>query len=414
MATRSWDIVVFGATGFAGALVAEYLARHAPPDLRIALAGRSRDKTEGVKRTLGAGASRFGVLVADTTDAPSLRAMAEQTRVLVTTVGPYAKYGLPVVEACAKAGTHCCDLTGETQFMRRSIDAFDALAKANGARIVHSCGFDSIPSDLGMLTLHEYAKAQGGSGRFERATLAVLKLKGGVSGGTLASLLNGIEEATADRAVRRVFGDPYALSPDRAAEPDLGRQRDLAKVAYDDFLGAWTAPFAMASVNTRVVRRSNALLGYAFGRDLDYREVTSLKPGLKGLVFGGVMTAGLGALVASQVFPPTRQLVRRFLPKPGEGPDKATRDGGSFRMRIEAMTVEGKRLSATVIGTADPGYGETAKMLSESALCLVLDEAKLPARAGVLTPATAMGMPLVERLRAAGMTFEASASSGAR
>jgi short subunit dehydrogenase-like uncharacterized protein len=411
MTTRAWDIVLFGATGFTGALVAEYLARHAPADVRLALAGRNRGKLEAVKRGLPDGGVRFGLLLGDSGDPASMRAIAEQTRVLCTTVGPYAKYGLPVVEACARAGTHYCDLTGEPQFMRRAIDLADAIAQASGARLVHTCGFDSIPSDLGLLTLHEFMKAQGASGQFKRVTLAVTAMKGGFSGGTVASLLNGIEEATADRAVRRLMGDPYALSPDRAKEPDLGRQRDLASVRHDDFLGTWTAPFVMAGVNTRVVRRTNALLGYAYGRELDYREVTALRGGVKGLVFGTAMAAGMGALVTSQLFRPTKKLVQRLLPSPGEGPDQAARDAGFFRFRIEGETLEGQRVHAKVVGTADPGYGETAKMLSHAALCLAQDEAKLPKRAGVHTPAPAMGMTLVERLRGAGMTFDAFATA---
>jgi short subunit dehydrogenase-like uncharacterized protein len=180
------------------------------------------------------------------------------------------------------------------------------------------------------------------------------------------------------------------------------------KVAYDDFLQSWTAPFVMASINTRVVRRSNALAGYPYGRELLYREVMALRPGLKGLVFGGALTAGLGLLVGSQRFSPTKRLVQRLLPQPGEGPDKASREAGFFRIRIEAETVEGERLHANVRGVQDPGYGETAKMLSQAALCLAHDDTTLPSIAGVLTPATALGMRLVERLRAAGMTFEAA------
>lgn len=409
MTERPWDIVLFGATGFTGALVAEYLAAHAPATVRIALAGRNASKLEAVRAGLGEGGKRFGVLVGDTTDRGSIDAIARQTRVLCTTVGPYAKYGLPVVEACAAAGTHYADLTGEPQFMRRSIDAADAEARRTGARIVHTCGFDSIPSDLGVLTLHEFAKARGLSGQFKRITLAVTGAKGGFSGGTVASMLNGIEEAMADRSLRRLFADPYALSPDRAKEPDLGRQRDLTKVAYDDFLESWTAPFVMASINTRVVRRSNALLGHQYGRELDYREVTALKGGLKGIVFGAALAGGMGLLVASQLFAPTRKLVQARLPKPGEGPDRKTRESGFFRLRLEGLTVEGERLHAKVVGTADPGYGETAKMLGESALCLALDGERLPRVAGVLTPATAMGVVLRDRLRAAGMTFEGAA-----
>ncbi len=406
MNSRPWDIVLFGATGFTGALVADYLASHAPADVRIALAGRNRQKLDAVHASLGPAGQRFGVLLADSSDAASLSTIAAQTKVLCTTVGPYAKYGLPVVEACAKAGTHYCDLTGEGQFMRRSIDLADGLAKQTGARIVHTCGFDSIPSDLGLFLLHSTLKARGQSGAFRRATLAVRKMRGGFSGGTVASLLNILEEGKADRAVRRLMADPYGLSPDRAKEPDLGRQRDLTTVKYDEFLGTWTGPFVMAAINTRVVRRSNALLDYAYGRELDYREVTALR-GKRGLVFGSVMSAGLAGLVASQVFEPTRQLVQRLLPKPGEGPDKASRDAGGFTLRIEAETIEGQRAHATVIGTSDPGYGETAKMLSHAALSLARDDEKLPQRAGVLTPATAFGLTLIERLRGAGMTFEA-------
>jgi short subunit dehydrogenase-like uncharacterized protein len=405
MSIRPWDIVLFGATGFTGALTAEYLARHAPGNLKLALAGRSQEKLEALKSRLGEAAAGWGVLEADTASPTSLATLAASTRVLVTTVGPYARHGLPLVEACARSGTHCCDLTGETQFMRRSIDSWDAAAKASGARIVHACGFDSIPSDLGMLTLHGFAKARGLSGQFSRATLAVVRIKGGFSGGTVASMVNGIEEATADRAVRRLFADPYALSPDRAQEPALGAQRDQVGVHHDDFLGRWTAPFVMASINTRVVRRSNALLGYPYGRELRYRETTVLR-GFGGILFGWALSVGLGAVVASQLFGPTKNLAGALLPKPGEGPDKATRDSGFFQLRLEAETVEGERMHADVAGTSDPGYGETAKMLSESALCLALDEAKLPQVAGVLTPATAMGMVLVDRLRAAGMTFE--------
>ncbi|MEN9799432.1 MAG: hypothetical protein RL653_3128 [Pseudomonadota bacterium] len=405
MSTRPWDIVLFGATGFTGALTAEYLARHAPAKLKLALAGRNREKLEALKARLGEPAAGWGVLEADAASAASLESLAASTRVLVTTVGPYARHGLPLVEACARSGTHCCDLTGEPQFMRRSIDGWDAAAKASGARIVHSCGFDSIPSDLGLLALHQFAKARGLSGQFTHATLAVVRIKGGFSGGTVASMVNGIEEATADRAVRRLFVDPYALSPDRAQEPDLGPQRDQVRVQYDGFLGRWTAPFVMASINTRVVRRSNALLGYPYGRALRYRETTVLR-GFGGILFGLAMSVGLGAIVASQLFRPTKKLVGALLPKPGEGPDQATRDSGFFQLRLEAETVEGERLHADIAGTSDPGYGETAKMLSESALCLAEDESRLPQVAGVLTPATAMGTVLVERLRAAGMTFE--------
>lgn len=407
MSERQRDIVLFGATGFTGQLVAEYLAQHAPEGLRITLAGRSRDKLEQVKRTLGEKANRFELAVADSFDAEALRALAASTQVLATTVGPYAKYGLPVVEACATSGTDYCDLAGETHFMRRSIDAYDASARRTGARIVHACGFDSIPSDLGLLTLHEWLRSNGKSGALTRATLAVTRMKGTFSGGTFASGISSLEEAMRDRAVRRLIADPYTLSPDRSKEPDLGRQRDLSTVRYDEFLETWTCPFVMASLNTRVVRRTNALKGFAYGDRLEYREVTALRKGVKGLVFGATLTASLGAMVASQTNALTRAIANRLMPRPGEGPDRAAREAGCFRMRIEGLTAEGERVHADVAGLQDPGYGETSKMFSHAAMCLALDREKTPKIAGVLTPATAMGMVLTDRLRAAGMTFEA-------
>jgi len=292
--------------------------------------------------------------------------------------------------------------------MRRSIDACDGAARASGVRIVHGCGFDSVPSDLGMLEIHEFAKSRGLSGQFKRATLAVVRIKGGFSGGTVASMVNAVEEATADRSLRRLFADPYALSPNRSQEPELGLQQDQRSLRYDSHIGQWTAPFVMEGVNTRVVRRTNALTGYSYGRDLRYRETTALR-GAKGLVAGAAMTAATGLIVSSQQFSLIHKLTEALLPKPGEGPDKATRDAGYFSLRLEGDTVEGPRLFARIAGTSDPGFGETAKMLAEAAMCLALNPSDLPNAAGVLTPATAMGSALAQRLRAAGMTFEASA-----
>jgi len=407
MSSRPWDVILFGATGFTGSLTAEYLAENAPPGLRVALAGRSRAKLEALKAKLGERGVRFGLVVADVLNLESLAAMAAASRVVISTVGPYARYGLPLVEACAARAAHYCDITGEVQFMRRSMDACDKAARASGVRIVHGCGFDSIPSDLGMLAIHELARARGLSGQFKHATLAVQRIKGGFSGGTVASMINAVQEATADRSVRRLFADPYALSPNRAQEPDLGPQKDQRDLRYDAFVGQWTAPFVMEGVNARVVRRTNALAGYPYGRELRYRETTALF-GAKGFFSGAAITAAMGLIVGSQQYPLTRTLTKAFLPKPGEGPDKATRAAGLFELRLEAETIEGSRLFARIAGASDPGYGETAKMLAEAAMCLVLNNAELSDAAGVLTPATAMGTALTERLRAAGMTFEAS------
>jgi short subunit dehydrogenase-like uncharacterized protein len=267
---RRFDVVLYGATGFAGGLTAEYLARNAPPGLRWALAGRSRGKLAAVRERLAAldpACARLELLQADAGDAVSLSAVAEATRVVATAVGPYLRFGAPLVAACARAGTDYADLTGEVLFMRDTIERHDADAQRSGARIVHTCGFDSIPSDLGVLLLHEAARADG-AGDLEDTTLVVRAMKGKASGGTIASLTGELDDSRANPAWRAVLEDPYALSPDRAAEPDLGREPGVRGPVHDDALGQWLAPFVMASINTRVVRRSNALQGWAYGRGL--------------------------------------------------------------------------------------------------------------------------------------------------
>lgn len=395
MNSREFDVVVFGATGFAGRLVAEYLAQNAPVEARIALAGRNAEKLAAVQQALGGRAKSWATLVADSSDLEAMKTLAKRTRVVCTTVGPYAKYGLPLVGACAADGTHYCDLAGEVQFIRDAIDRFDAEAKRTGARIVPSCGFDSIPSDLGVLLLHRAL------GKLSRATYVVEAMKGGFSGGTFASMLNALEEGRTNRGRRRLMADPYALSPDRSKEPDLGNERDLATYEYDPFVGRWVAPFVMAAINTRVVRRSNALLDHGYGTKLRYREVSGMKSRLKAMQ----MTAMLGAFMAGLMFGPTRMLLMRVLPKPGEGPSEHARKTGKLRVRIFGESEDGRRASVLVKGEGDPGYALTAVMLGQAALCLAFDQARLPPRAGVLTPATAMGEVLVDRLRAAGMTF---------
>lgn len=407
-AERELDVVVFGATGFAGRLVAEYLAEHAPETVRIGLAGRSRARLEQVRGELGAAAAKWPLIEADSADAGSLAALARAARVVATTVGPYRPRGLPLVGACAEAGTDYVDLSGEVLFERDSIDRYHETAARTGARIVHGCGFDSIPSDLGVHLLHETVAADGG-GDLEDTTLVVTRLRGGFSGGTLSSMVEQLDEVRADPALRRVAGDPYALSPDRAAEPDLGRQRDLMKVRQDKLLGIWTGPFLMASINTRVVRRSSALLDWAYGRQFRYGEVSGFGPGRAGAVRAAVTTAGLGALAAGLAQPRIRRLlVGRLLPGPGQGPSEQTRRNGRFRMEIHTRTSAGRHYRARVAAQGDPGYQATAVMMGESALALTVDRDRLPGRAGVLTPATALGTVLTDRLRAAGMTFEAA------
>jgi short subunit dehydrogenase-like uncharacterized protein len=399
-AARTHDLVVFGATGFVGRLTAAHLAVNAPFDTRIALAGRSLDRLEAVREDLGEPAAHWPLLVADAAQPASLTALAAQTRVVVTTVGPYAKHGLPLVAACAAAGTHYADLAGEVLFVRDSIDRHQGAAQASGARIVHACGFDSIPSDLGVLLTAERAAADG-AGTLTDTALLVTSMRGGVSGGTLDSLRTQVDVIRADRSLRRVVADPYSLSPDRGAEPELPADSDTPVVGRED--GRWVGPFVMASFNTRIVLRSNALQDWAYGRQFRYREAMSFGRSPFGPVLAAGTGAGILALGAGLAFGPSRKVLDRLLPAPGEGPDQQTRDNGHFRIQVTATTSTGARYRTTVAAKGDPGYAATAVMLGQSGLCLALDP--LSSAGGVLTPATAMGAALADRLRAAGFTL---------
>ncbi|GIJ71130.1 saccharopine dehydrogenase family protein [Virgisporangium ochraceum] len=397
------DLVVYGATGFVGALVARHLAAHAPAGTRIALAGRSAAKLEKTRADLGVD---WPVVVADAADADAMAAMAADARVVVTTVGPYAKYGRALAHACAAAGTDYVDLTGEVLFVRDSIDANHGLAAGTGARIVHSCGFDSVPSDLGVHVLHSLVQ-ENGDGELTDTTLVVTSIKAGVSGGTIDSMRHQLDAMTKDRRLRRIAAGPYSLSPDRAAEPDLGRQSDSDTIPANEVvpgLKGRLAPFVMASYNTRIVRRSNALRGWAYGRRFRYRE--AMRADWPGQALA--TKVGLGALVVGMALPPTRFVLDRLLPKPGSGPSERVQREGHFTVDLFTTTTTGARYTARMRAKGDPGYAATAVMLGESALALLLDRDALPRVAGgVLTPATAIGDALVERLRAAGFEITA-------
>ena len=401
---RELDVVLFGATGFVGRLVAGYLAGHAPGGVRVGLAGRSQRRLADVRAGLGAAASAWPLLVADSADPESLAALARAARVVVSTVGPYRAQGLALVQACAEAGTDYADLTGEVLFIRDSIDHCQDVAARSGARIVHCCGFDSVPSDLGVLLLHHAARADD-AGDLQDTTLAVTALRGGISGGTVASMMGQQEEVRGSAERRRAVADPYALSPDRGAEPDLGDERDLDWVRYDGDLGMWTGPFAMAGINTRVVRRSNALQGWVYGRRFRYREVTGFGAGPAAPLLAAAVSTTLKATEAGLAFGPSRALLGQLLPAPGRGPGERTRRTGYFRLQIHTRTSAGARYLGTIGARGDPGYAATSVMLGEAALCLALDQDQLPDHAGVLTPATAMGAALAARLRSASHTM---------
>jgi short subunit dehydrogenase-like uncharacterized protein len=402
---REFDVIVVGATGFTGSLVAEYLCERygVGADLRWAVAARNQQKLSALRESLGSPAASLPVIVADTLDARSMSDLAQRTRVVLTTVGPYARYGSELVAACAENGTHYCDLAGEVQWIRRMIDAHDATARQSGARIVHCCGFDSIPMDIGAWFLQQQARERYGA-YCDSIVLLVKAMKGGASGGTMASIMNVMREARADREVARVLARPYSLNPEGGPRgPDRSDQRGIR---FDVDAQNWTAPFIMATVNTRVVRRSHALLGYPWGESFRYHEAIRTGRGIGGWSRSAMITAGLAGLVGAASFGWSRGLLERYvLPKPGTGPDAAAREKGFFNLEQIGRLADGRQIRGRITGDRDPGYGSTSKMLAESAVCLALDE--LDSAGGVLTPAAAMAAPLLQRLQAnAGLSFE--------
>ncbi|MFC7490813.1 MULTISPECIES: saccharopine dehydrogenase family protein [unclassified Knoellia] len=419
--SREFDLVLVGATGFVGRLTAAHLAEHAPETVRIALAGRSESRLADVRASLPGAAADWPLLVVDTTDAAAVVDLAGRTRVVVTTVGPYAKLGMPLASACAAAGTHYADLTGEVLFVRDSIDANHREAERTGAKIVHSCGFDSIPSDLGVWRTAQQVAADG-EGTLGETVLHVRTLRGGISGGTIDSMRQQAIESGADKARRRAVTDPYGLSPDREAEPPsrnrptgprptgvsgaLDKVQAAAGTRFDEVTGRWVAPFFMASFNTRIVRRSNALSDWSYGREFRYDEVMDTGRGPLGAVKAGLTSAVLGGLFAGMSTAPTRSVLDRVLPKPGEGPSDETMAKGRFVMDVETTTTTGARYRTRVAAAYDPGYSGTAVMLGQAGLSLVEDE--LGSRGGVLTPSVALGDALVSRLE--GFDFEFTTS----
>ena len=405
MSARKYDVIVFGATSFAGQILARYLAGHfgGPSEkLDWAIAGRSASRLAELKCDVP-------VIIADAANAEQVQAMAAQARVVVSTVGPYALYGEPLIRACAEGGTDYCDLTGEAQWIKRMIDRYEAAAKTSGARIVHCCGFDSIPSDMGVWFLQQEARKRFGAPCM-RVKMRVRSLKGGASGGTIASGINIAKEAAADPAVRRDLANPYLLCP--PGHGFTARQHSVKMPELDPDFEAWTAPFVMAAVNTRVVHRSNALSGNAYGDDFQYDEAMLTGKGLKGRMTATTVVAGLAGFVAGSLLPPTRWVMENFLlPKPGEGPSPEAQLKGRFDLRFVGRTAKGEMLRTKVTGDRDPGYGSTAKMLGQAAASIALDHHskgnKSGRPGGFWTPATIFDERLIERLtRHSGLAFE--------
>ena len=398
------DLVVFGATGFTGRLVAEYLlaSQGVGRALRWALAGRSLAKLEAVRDELGAPAT-LPLITTDASDPVALAELARRARVVVTTVGPYQLHGEPLLAACAAAGTDYVDLCGEPAWMAAMIARHQSAAQASGARIVFSCGFDSIPFDLGVLFLQTEAHRRFGA-PLQRVHGLVRVMKGGFSGGTAASLLATLESIGRDPALAHTMADPFTLTPGFTGPS----QPDSPDAEFDALAPGWTAPFVMSAINTKNVHRTNALRGHAYGRDFVYAEREFKGDGALGQqrARAAARTARLQTRLLG--FAPTRALIRRFaLPQAGQGPTASQRERGRYEVLFVGQTAAGRSLRAVVKGDRDPGYGSTSKMISESALCLLHDVNHQATAGGVWTPAAAMGLALVERLRArAGLSFE--------
>lgn len=392
-------LTLFGATGYTGRFCAHYLRDHAPAELEWAIAGRNPDKLERVRAELGAAADRVRVIVADSDDPASIDAMVAQSSAVISTAGPFALYGTPLVEACVRHGVHYADITGETPWVRDMIDAYHDTAAAAGTRIVPMCGMDSVPADIGARFVVDHIRDALGQGT--RAVRAAYKVKGGFSGGTIASALN----MGASGQTRRL-ADPVLLNPDAHRTPeDRAANRDRVGVRFDEDLGWWTAPFVMAAVNTRAVRRSAALeaeWGEPYGPRFDYQESMRARSRLQ----AGAIAAGLGVFAALTTTPPGRALVRALAPEPGEGPSEEQLASGFLHCRYVGEAEDGTKVLAEMKAAGDPGYRVTVMMLCEAGLTLALEGPTLPGgaeRGGVLTPATALGDPYVERMRRAGL-----------
>lgn len=396
--TKQLDLIIWGATGFTGQLVSEYInKKYSNTALKWGIAGRNKEKASVIAERLNIAKDR--IFIADCNDLESLIKLTSKTKVICTTVGPYAKLGTNLIEACIKTNTNYCDITGETQWIRKMIDKYHSKAKENKIKIINSCGFDSIPSDMGVFYSQKNLFEK--TGKYANSiNMRVAGAKGGISGGTYNSLSNVLEEARVDKEVRKTLTNPYGLNP-------IGRQNgpdktDLQSVIFDKVSNSWIAPFVMAGINTKIVRRSHALIDFKYGSDFSYDEATLSGKGVLGQV--------KGYLSLIPIFLATRKkgsfiknIVDYVLPKSGEGPSEKTRISGYYNLRFY-LTQQDKIYLSKVIGDMDPGYGSTSKMLAESAVCLALD--KTPETYGILTPSVALGDPLLKRLQEnAGLTF---------
>ena len=397
-AQKKLDLVIWGATGFTGKLVCEYITNsYKSKDLNWTIAGRNEEKLLKLKNRLNI---KNSILIGNSNDKSSLEKICSKTKVICSTVGPYALYGTNLIHACIKMKTNYCDISGETQWIRKIIDTFHEKAKKQKIKIVNSCGFDSIPSDMGVYFCQSNYYKENGEYANE-INMRVAGSRGGFSGGTYNSLTNVIHEASLNRSVRKILNNPYGLNPiNEQSGPD---KKDLKSVEYDNEAKSWIAPFVMAGINTKIVRRSNALLNYKYGNSFLYSEAVLVGNGILGKIIGYLSLIPI-LMVIQKKGSVIKKIVDLFVPKAGEGPSKKQRENGFFSLKF-FFGNNRQRYLAKVTGDMDPGYGSTSKMLAECAICLALDDT-LNENYGVITPSVAFEENILERLQNnAGLEF---------
>ena len=396
---RKFDVIIWGATSFTGKLVCEYIfKKYGLNTIKWAIAGRDEKKLKEIRSEVAD--SSVQILIADSFDENSLSNLVRQTKVICSTVGPFSVYGTLLVDLCVRFKTNYCDITGEAHWIRKLIDKFHNKAKSNKIKIVNSCGFDSIPSDMGVFYIQN--ELMNNNGEYAKEIkMRVSGIKGGISGGTYSSINNVIKDAYANREIFKIINNPYGLNP---LDSMIGNdKKDLRKIIYDKDAKSWVMPFVMAGINTKIVRRSNAINNFIYGKDFTYSEAQLTGDGLKGLIksFIGVIPL---ALLSMKPNSSLKKILNYYMPKPGEGPNKSRREKGYFNLRFYITKKNGEKTLAKVVGDRDPGYGSTSKMLAESAICLAKD--KLPENYGIITPSYAMGDKLLDRLKTnAGLSF---------
>ena len=400
---KQFDIIIWGATSFTGKLVVEYLfKKFASTKIKWAIAGRNKEKLENVRSKVAD--KNIPIFIADSFDKKSLSVIVKKSKVICSTVGPYSLYGSLLVELCVKHSTNYCDITGEAHWIRTIIDKFHEDAKKKKIKIVNSCGFDSIPSDMGVYFIqNEIKKAYKSYAKSIK--MRVAGIRGGISGGTYGSMNNLLKEAYADKSVFKVLNNPYGLNPkDKMEGLD---KKDLRKIIFDNESKSWIYPFIMAGINTKIVRRSNALSNFQYGKEFTYEEATMAGKGISGF-WKAILALFPLAMIGINPNSFLKKIVNSFMPKPGEGPGIEKRKNGFYNLRFYITIDEKRKAFAKVIGDSDPGYGSTSKMLAESALSLAFDN--LPGNYGVITPSFAMGDKLLNRLKEnAGLSFELKA-----